>query len=119
LELRDRAIAALLDVHSRKLLGDGGSHGCRLPGAARAMGRGALIWSRSWSAAQRWLRTRLMHAYFQTKRPDALLALLAAMMALLRTIVGTKTPPASLPQAAWKISFTSKRWRIIGSDQPP
>ena len=81
LELKDRAIAALLDVHSRKLLGDGGQS--QLAGyleRQQRWGEAALILE---PLVQRWpdflgYRTRLMHAYFQTKRQDALLALLAA-----------------------------------------
>jgi Tfp pilus assembly protein PilF len=81
LGLHDRAIAALLDVHGRKLLGDGGqSQLTSYLERQERWGEAALILE---PLVQRWPdalghRTRLMHAYFQTKRPDALLALLAA-----------------------------------------
>jgi predicted Zn-dependent protease len=80
LELKDRAIAALLDVHSRKLLGDGGqSQLAHYLERAERWGEAALILE---PLVQRWpdalgYRTRLMHAYFLTKRQEGLLALLA------------------------------------------
>jgi predicted Zn-dependent protease len=80
LELKDRAIAALLDVYSRKLLGDGGqSQLAHYLDRAERWGEATLILE---PLVQRWpdalgYRIRLMHAYFQTKRQEALLALLA------------------------------------------
>jgi tetratricopeptide (TPR) repeat protein len=80
LELRERAIAALLDLHSRKPLDDGAqSQLAHYLERVERWGEAALILEpllRRWPDSL-FYRTRLMHAYFKTSRQEALLKLLA------------------------------------------